>query len=103
LDELEKAEGKDPVNSTLKEKLHHLVNDAQAQLQILFDLKKVVVNGARIELVWALPHMLQEERMFAWLATVRPSEACTSVLDKMGKSLSNGKKMQLEDLKVLHF
>jgi Seed dormancy control len=99
----EKVEGSDAGVTSLTEKLRHLVDEARAQLWTLFAMKQKVIYSESMLIIFSLQHMPPAERMFAWIGTVRPSKACAGVLEKLGSSLSAGKKQQLEQLKVRHF
>ena len=50
--------------------------------------------------VAGLEHMLPMERPFAWLCSLRPSDAAAHTLARLGPSLSQAQRTALEGLRV---
>ena len=47
-------------------------------------------------------HLLPAERPYAWLGSLRPSEACAGLLSKLGDDVSTAAVGRLHTLQVTH-
>jgi hypothetical protein len=83
-----------------EETLGHLVEEARAQIWTLFAMKKAVIYSESVLLILSLEHLLPSERMYAWLGTLRASDACQGLLSKMEETLAAPQTRKLMALKV---
>lgn len=83
-----------------EETLGHLVEEARAQIWTLFAMKKAVIYSESVLLILSLEHLLPSERMYAWLGTLRASDACQGLLAKIGQTLAASQIGMLKTLKV---
>lgn len=91
-----------PLEKSWAEDLRLLVEEARSQLWLLFHMRQMLIKSNSVLLFFSLEHMLPCERMYAWMGTLRPSDACNGLISKLqyDPNSSDGKGSMLRAIRV---